>query len=141
MIRDTLIIVVVLLILLTIVSAFGGSLRHTPAMSPEGFFGYTEMFEEDTAGAGADAVGNPDKADAREAGLGAADAREAGLGAADAREAGLGAADDVEEEDAEAVATAAMAEAGLGLEHPEKDTHPVTKSIESFQSEGTYATW
>lgn len=39
MIRDSVILVIVLLLLITIVSAFGGAVRHTPKMSPEGFYG------------------------------------------------------------------------------------------------------
>jgi hypothetical protein len=143
MFRDTLILVVVLLILITIVSAFGGSIRHTPTISPEGFYGEVTVDDEDAAAQGA------------QGGQGAGTKRTEGTKSTRVRE-GAGLAN----EDAEAAAAAAMAAAGMTAEsvEPVMSVSPIEEDdgadapasmkvggdrrVEAFQSGGgTFATW
>ena len=141
MIRDTVILVVVLLVLITIVSAFGGSMRHTPSMSAEGFYGLdmegeegeeAEMGEENFAEEGEEA----------EMGEG---------GEVEAEGTDLPLTEEEEESNAEAVAKAAMGAAGLNMdaepEMPAGDSELAGGSgssgkvpIEAFQSAG-FASW
>jgi hypothetical protein len=159
MMRDILILVVVLLILLTVVSAFGGSLRHTPALSPEGFYGYSERFEEPDAPAGSQPVSSKVEAEA----AAVAAMKEAGVSAGMAPDASVAAVDDANASPtaaacdllrrkkpaalpagpspAAAAAAAAATPATAGSATASAEAAAATKPIEAFQPDGAYATW
>jgi len=156
--RDILILVVVLLILLTVVSAFGGSLRHTPALSPEGFYGYSERFEEPDAAAGSQPVSSKVEAEAaavaamKEAGVSAGMAPDASVAAVDAANASpTAAACDLLRRKKNAAlpaspppaaaAAAAATQATAGSATASAEAAGATKPIEAFQADGAYASW